>query len=67
MSIESEFYSVGELLRSAVYMLVYKGKVMYIGQSTQPLIRLYAHMKTKKAQRTTFGTRIIRTIPFDDI
>jgi hypothetical protein len=65
--VEVGFHSLGVALRSAVYMLVYKGKVMYVGQSTQPLVRVYSHIRSKKMKQTTFGPRMLRTIPFDDI
>lgn len=64
---EPGYESFAELLRVCVYCLVYKGKVMYVGQSKQPLIRFYTHLKTKKSMVTPFGTRKVTTIPFDDI
>jgi len=64
---EPEYESLANGLRPCVYCLVYKGKVMYVGQSSQPLSRFYQHVKTKKMMKTPFGPRVVKAIPFDDM
>lgn len=64
---EIGYESVGIGLKASVYLLVYKGQVMYVGQSAKPLARFYSHLHTKKAIKTVFGNRMGYKIPFDDI
>jgi excinuclease UvrABC nuclease subunit len=65
---EDGFVEVSQLLTVAVYALVSRGKVVYIGQSTQPLVRLFQH-RLKAGERVCqqkAGKRIER-FPFDQI
>lgn len=61
------FVDVSALLRSGVYALSHRGKVVYIGRSGVLLDRLHAHMR--HAQRATQGRTpsktLVRRIVFD--
>lgn len=73
MDMEPEFINVGEVLESGVYMLVYKGSVVYVGKAKMMLARIAFHLdqKTKPNAKRTFNTdlgkRYVKYIPFDDI
>ena len=64
---ELGFESIGVGLSAGIYMLVYKGRVMYIGQSKIMLTRVHQHRHTKKSQMTPFGPKLLSKIPFDDV
>ena len=64
---EPEFESIGNATKPCVYCLVYKGKVMYVGQSAKPFARFHQHTITKKSMMTPFGPRVVKKIPFDDV
>jgi len=70
---EPDFINMGELLESGVYMLVYKGSVVYVGKAKKFLTRLAFHLdqKTKpgakRAFNTDLGKRYVSHIPFDDV
>lgn len=53
------------MLSCAVYALASKGKVVYIGQSALPLIRVFQH-RLKTGERIKSSGRIER-FPFDQI
>lgn len=73
MDMEPEFIDVSEVLESGVYMLVYKGSVVYVGKAKMMLSRLVFHLNQKsnpggkRAFNTDLGKRYVSHIPFDDI
>ena len=58
MQIEG-FVNVSDVLRSGIYVLAYKGEVIYIGQSKRMLNRLAAHMSAWAAKRKAKQPHII--------
>jgi predicted GIY-YIG superfamily endonuclease len=62
------FVEVSDLLSVAVYALVHKGKVVYIGQSAMPLVRIFQH-KLKAGERIYYRRHVrgVERFPFDQI
>jgi excinuclease UvrABC nuclease subunit len=62
------FVEYSDLLTVAVYALVSKGKVVYIGQSAMPLVRIFQH-KLKAGERIYRRThgRGVERFAFDQI
>jgi excinuclease UvrABC nuclease subunit len=73
MDAESGWINVSEVLESGVYMLVYRGSVVYVGKAKMMLSRLAFHLDQKgkpgarRAFNTTTGKRYVSHIPFDDV
>lgn len=66
---EDGFVEVSIWLQPVVYALWSRGKVVYIGQSTQPIVRMFQH-KLKNGERIARQNSRARTIerfPFDRI
>lgn len=59
------FVNVSVMLKPGVYALVKDGAVVYIGQSKQPLSRIYAH-KSLWGRKKVPGYLPIRGILFDE-
>lgn len=64
---EPGFENISSVLYMAVYILTYKGKVTYVGQSATPFKRFAQHKITNKSVMTPFGPRMSGKIPFDNI
>lgn len=64
---EPGFENISSVLYMAVYILCYKGKVTYIGQSSTPFKRFAQHKITNKSMMTSFGPKMGGKIPFDTI
>ncbi len=45
------FTEVSEILRCGVYVLVLKGRVVYVGKSKSMLVRVYTHRQVWSAKR----------------
>lgn len=59
------FVNVSAMLKPGVYALVKDGVVVYVGQSKQPLSRIYAH-KSLWGRKKVPGYLPIRGILFDE-
>lgn len=46
------FQEISGLLRCAVYALVWRREVVYVGQTRQPWVRLYAHASARGRTRS---------------
>lgn len=66
MEIPSGFCDVSVFLRAAVYVLVWKDEVVYVGQSTKPAARIATHISQKGKQRPA-TTRKLPAMRFDRI
>lgn len=51
------------ILQSAVYMLVHRGKVIYIGKAKRAMNRIYAH----KAKGKKYSWDIVKAFNFDQV
>jgi len=62
------FHELCGVLSCVVYALLSRGKVVYIGQSTQPLVRLFQH-QLKAGERLYRRThaRGVERFPFDQV
>ncbi len=69
MQFDHEDVSVdlGGLLASGIYFLLWRGEVMYVGQTKTMFIRLYAHCSGRKKRRMKLGGRMILGVVFDGI
>jgi excinuclease UvrABC nuclease subunit len=70
MDLESDgFDRIGDVLGSGVYALIYRGKVVYIGQSVNMLMRIATHKAVRHRMRNgkvpTWLAK--RAIAFDDV
>jgi GIY-YIG catalytic domain len=63
------FANVGEVLKSGVYALVYRGAVVYIGKSKVMLTRIYTHRSMYARSRKPLGSLpwLSKGIKFDDV
>lgn len=63
------FHRLEGLLGTGVYALVYKGRVVYIGQAKQVLKRIYEHRAQWAAARRgkPYKYTTVRGILFDDV
>ena len=61
------FKPIGEILRSGVYALVHRGKVVYIGKSKVMLTRIYSHRSLWGRKRSIGEWLAIKGILFDDV
>lgn len=62
------FTDVSVLMRCGVYLLLYKGEVVYVGQSTKLHARIGGHIGTKgKRPRQMLSPRALPTIRFDQV
>lgn len=61
------FVDVSQMLRSGVYALGYRGKVVYVGQSKCMLVRVYSHRnaRSKKGRLPSFYP--VKGIVYDEI
>lgn len=64
-----KFKAIGDLLGPGVYALLYRRQVVYIGQSTLMLTRLYQHRNNylRNRQGKTVAGTPAKAILFDDI
>ncbi len=60
------FLGAGDLLRSGVYALVHKGKIVYIGKSKVMLVRIYQH-RNNWSRKKRENLPWLKGILFDDI
>jgi hypothetical protein len=63
------FQEISGLLHCAVYALVHRREVVYVGQTRQPWIRLYAHVNARgKAGQLKAGYRTVKHgVKFDQL
>lgn len=64
------FVEVSEVLRSGVYVLLAKGKVVYVGKSKAMLARLYTHRQnyiSRRRGKTPEWLTAVKGIFFDEI
>jgi hypothetical protein len=62
------FTDVSALLGSGVYILLYRGKVVYVGQSVKMISRIYAHRSNKdRSSRQGAILPSLRGITFDKV
>jgi len=59
------FVNVSEVLRSGVYALVYRGEVVYIGQSRAMIVRVYSHRSLARRQAPPWSP--IKGVVFDEV
>ena len=59
------FVNVSQVLRSGIYALVYRGEVVYIGQSRAMIVRVYSHRSN--ARRATPAWMPIKGVVFDEV
>jgi len=70
MVVMMEFVDAGWLLRPCVYLLIWRGEVVYVGQSRKPLSRLYTHVSAMRgaargrSQPSWLSSKAVR---FDDL
>jgi hypothetical protein len=61
------FFDYTAMLQPAVYALLYKGRLQYIGKSKFPANRMGQHRHSKKPIKTVFGGRFDIGFPFDEV
>lgn len=61
------FTNISEALRSGIYALLSKGKVIYIGKSKCMLVRIYSHRNAKSKKGALPSWFPIRGITFDEV
>ncbi len=63
------FTRVGPVLGAGVYVLVWRGRVEYVGKSTALLARIYAHrnMWKRRGERRLTGRAGAKGILFDEV
>ena len=64
------FVNAGWLLQPCVYLLMWRGDVVYVGQSRKPLSRLYTHASAARGiarGRRAAGWLADKAIRFDDV
>lgn len=59
------FVGVGEILKSGVYALLWRGQVVYIGKSKSMLIRIYTHRSNSRGKVPSWLP--VKGITFDDV
>lgn len=55
---EDDFEDVSTMLMPAIYALLHKGIIVYIGQSKKPLTRIYTHRNLWGRRNQTKGWRV---------
>ena len=66
--IEMGFADVSALLEASIYLLKSRGKVVYVGQSIQPIVRIFQHrLKTGERIGRRIHSRGIERFAFDQI
>jgi|SRR5271154_451708 len=64
------FNRLGSIFSSGVYALVYRGTVVYVGKSKEPLSRIYSHKNAWKRYRKGLRPSLnsnAKAIHFDDV
>lgn len=61
------FFDVSEILRCGVYALLYRGVVVYVGQSRRMLTRVYTHRNLWGKKRVPEVIAKARGINFDEV
>ena len=61
------FTNISEALRSGVYALCAKGRVIYIGKSKCMLVRIYSHRNAKSKKGALPSWFPIKGITFDEV
>lgn len=61
---EDGFFDFSALMRSAIYALVRRGEVVYVGQSVSPIARIYGH---QQGWSRRLPKRKVKGIVFDEI
>ena len=59
------FLAAGEILKSGVYALLYRGEVIYIGKSKSMLARIYSHKANARGKAPAWMP--VKGFIFDDI
>lgn len=62
-----DFHNISEILRSGVYALVHKGKVVYIGKSKSMLGRIYTHRAQLGKKTYPWMKDFARGMVFDEV
>ncbi len=69
MAIPEGFIDISAVIRSGIYLLLYKGEVVYVGQSVRLSSRIAGHvnLKGKVRKPSMLGRRALPAIRFDGV
>lgn len=66
--IPPECVDISAVMRSGIYFLLWKGKVIYVGQSVKLYQRIASHLHSRaKDRKVMLSKRVIRGVVFDQI
>lgn len=61
------FVDVSALSRGVVYLLCWKGEVVYVGQSVKGYARIATHYSAKARKIQKLGKKVIKGVVFDQV
>jgi excinuclease UvrABC nuclease subunit len=67
MEIPSGFYDGTALIRPGVYILAWRGEVVYVGQSKCLATRVYNHVVARGKRQQRLSGRVVKGVVFDQI
>src|SRR6266567_3741345 len=67
MVIPEEFVDISAVMRSGIYILLWKGEPVYIGQSVRLCSRVTSHVNLKGKVRKSITSKALPAIRFDAV
>ena len=62
------FFDVSHVLKAGVYLLLWKGEIVYVGQSVKPCARIATHVVQRgKSRKQSWGSKALPAMKFDSV